>query len=85
DLELWSTDMSRCVRKIRPLAGRCVIFNTSADSFHGHPRPLACPSGVTRKSIALYYYSKGRHDREVEPTSITDWQELPEVPLPAAE
>ncbi len=24
----------------RPSAGRCVIFNTDADSFHGHPRPL---------------------------------------------
>ena len=60
DLELWSTDMSHCVRKIRPLAGRCVIFNTSADSFHGHPRPLTCPVGVTRKSIALYYYTTRR-------------------------
>ena len=85
DLELWSTDMSHCVRKIRPLAGRCVIFNTSADSFHGHPRPLTCPDGITRKSVALYYYSKGRQDRAVEPTSITDWQELPQVPLPEAE
>ena len=85
DLELWSTDMSHCVRKIRPLAGRCVIFNTSADSFHGHPRPLTCPQGVTRKSIALYYYSKGRQDQRVEPTSITDWQELPQVPVPDAE
>ena len=85
DLELWSTDMSHCVRKIRPLAGRCVIFNTSADSFHGHPRPLTCPEGVTRKSIALYYYSRGRQDAAVEPTKVTDWQKLPEVPLPQAE
>jgi hypothetical protein len=85
DLELWSTDMSHCARRIRPLAGRCVIFNTSANSFHGHPRPLACPDGVTRNSIALYYYSKGRQDAAVEPTKVTDWQTLPKVPLPQAE
>ena len=85
DLELWSPDMSRCVRKIRPLAGRCVVFNTAEDSFHGHPRALACPSGETRKSIALYYYSNGRQDRTVIPTEETDWQTLPEVSPPAAE
>jgi Rps23 Pro-64 3,4-dihydroxylase Tpa1-like proline 4-hydroxylase len=85
DLELWSPDMSQCVRKIRPLAGRCVIFNTSADSFHGHPRALTCPEGMTRKSIALYYYTNGRQDREVTATQITDWQSLPEVSLPTAE
>lgn len=35
---------------------RCVIFNTDADSFHGHPDPLTTPDGITRKSVALYYY-----------------------------
>ena len=85
DLELWSPDMSRCVRKIRPLAGRCVIFNTSADSFHGHPRALTCPEGMTRKSIALYYYTNGRQDRDITPTQVTDWQPLPEVSPPTAE
>ncbi len=80
-LELWNADASRCVRRIRPLAGRCVIFRTDARSFHGHPRPLACPEGVTRKSIALYYYTVGREDA-VEPTARTDWQVLPDVALP---
>ncbi len=81
-LELWNRDTSRCVKRIRPLAGRCVIFNTDATSFHGHPRPLACPEGMTRKSIAIYYYTLGRDDAEVEPTSRTDWRLLPEVELP---
>jgi hypothetical protein len=56
-LELWSGDMQRCEETIAPLAGRCVIFNTTSTSFHGHPQPLACPAGQTRKSLALYYYS----------------------------
>lgn len=82
-LELWNQDASQCIKRIRPLAGRCVIFNTDADSFHGHPRPLKCPEGRTRKSIAIYYYTVGRSDKNVEPTRKTDWQVLPEVDLPA--
>jgi hypothetical protein len=34
-----------------------VIFNTDIDSFHGHPEPLTTPADITRKSIALYYYT----------------------------
>ena len=34
-----------------------VIFTTSNVSFHGHPDPLQTPEDVTRKSIALYYYT----------------------------
>ena len=56
-LELWSRDMQECVQKISPLFNRCVIFNTDEDSFHGLPDPIACPEEMTRKSIALYYYT----------------------------
>lgn len=81
-LELWNSDATQCIKRIRPSAGRCVIFNTDAGSFHGHPRPLQCPEGVTRKSIAIYYYTLGRDGAEVEPTARTDWQALPDVELP---
>lgn len=57
ELELWSTDMSKCVETIAPRFNRCVIFNTSHDSFHGHPEPMTCPEGMYRRSIALYYYT----------------------------
>jgi hypothetical protein len=60
-LELWDRSMTRCVRKIAPTFNRCVIFNTDADSHHGHPDPLDTPEGVTRKSIALYYFSVAPH------------------------
>lgn len=56
-LELWSTDGSRCEQRILPLFNRLVVFNTTERSYHGHPEPLACPEGRTRKSLALYYYS----------------------------
>ncbi|MEP1471042.1 MAG: 2OG-Fe(II) oxygenase [Halieaceae bacterium] len=81
-LELWNQDASQCVKRLRPSAGRCIIFNTDADSYHGHPRPLNCPEGMSRKSIALYYYTVGRDDKDVAPTQRTDWQKLPETELP---
>ncbi|MEQ8757981.1 MAG: hypothetical protein RID09_31295 [Coleofasciculus sp. G1-WW12-02] len=34
-------------------------------SYHGHPEPLTCPEGRTRKSLALYYYSNGRPAEEI--------------------
>ncbi len=58
NLELWTRDMKRMFRKIPPLFNRCVIFNTDKDTFHGHPDPLKCPEDMTRKSIALYYFTE---------------------------
>jgi len=57
DLELWSTDMKRCERRVAPIGNRAVIFTTNADSFHGHPEPMRCPPGVARQSLALYYFT----------------------------
>ncbi|WP_040260891.1 2OG-Fe(II) oxygenase [Pseudomonas massiliensis] len=59
NLELWSPDMKTCLKKILPIYNRCVIFNTDKDSNHGHPEPLTTPEHVTRRSIALYYYTSG--------------------------
>jgi hypothetical protein len=56
-LELWDKEMKACEEKVTPVFNRCVIFNTDADSFHGHPEPMTCPEGVFRRSIALYYYT----------------------------
>ena len=45
-LELWDRDMKVKVREVMPVFNRCVVFNTDADSFHGHPDPLCTPEGV---------------------------------------
>ncbi|WP_034061044.1 2OG-Fe(II) oxygenase [Lacinutrix jangbogonensis] len=58
DLELWKKDMSKCEVKISPLFNRIVVFNTDEDSYHGFPDPIQCPEDVTRKSIALYYFTE---------------------------
>jgi hypothetical protein len=62
DLQLWSENMNQCSTKIYPFYNRAVIFKTANDTFHGLPDPIQCPSNLTRKSIALYYYSNGRSD-----------------------
>jgi len=59
-LELWDRKMQGCVKAISPLINRCVVFNTDADSYHGHPDPLATPPEVKRRSIALYYYTASK-------------------------
>lgn len=64
-LELWDKDMIQCEKKILPIFNRCVIFSTTDFSYHGHPEPLTCPEGQTRKSLALYYYTNGRPAEEV--------------------
>lgn len=56
-LQLWDRSMSRAVQTIAPTAARMVVFATTDTSFHGHPDPLDCPPSVTRRSIALYYYT----------------------------
>ena len=50
--------MKRCDKRIAPIGNRVLIFNTDADSFHGHPDPLTSPVGVARQSLALYYFTE---------------------------
>jgi len=56
-LELWDKGMRGCEVSVAPILGRAVVFNTSLDSFHGHPDPLTCPDTRDRRSIATYYYT----------------------------
>lgn len=75
-LELWERDMSQCVQRVAPVAGRCVIFSTTRDSFHGHPHPLTCPENQSRKSVALYYYTNGRPADEDPSPHKTIWKDI---------
>ena len=64
-LELWDKDMRNCKQKILPSFNKMVIFSTTDFSNHGHPDPIECPTNISRKSIALYYFSKGRPKNEI--------------------
>jgi len=73
-LELWDAGVTRCVRRIEPLFNLCVVFRTTATSFHGVPAGVACPEGQSRKSIALYYFREEGQTCPLRPTHY--------VPLP---
>ncbi|HEU0043882.1 2OG-Fe(II) oxygenase [Sphingomonas sp.] len=83
-LELWDEQMTTREHDIVPAFNRCVIFNTTSNSQHGNPEPINHPQGISRKSIALYYYTatwdgkKRSHTTQfqVRPGSEdkTDWQ-----------
>ena len=64
-LQLWNREMTECQAKILPIFNRVMVFGTTDFTYHGHPDPLACPKGMTRKSLALYYFSNGRPAEEV--------------------
>lgn len=76
-LELWSKNMNKCEKKILPIFDRVVIFNTLSDSHHGHPEPLMCPKQMSRKSIALYYFSNGRPKEEIKKSHTTIYKKRP--------
>lgn len=64
-LELWDQEMKQCVTKIKPKFNTVAIFSTTDFSFHGLPDPVTIPDSMSRKSLALYYYSNGRPLEEV--------------------
>lgn len=63
-LELWDREMKRAEAKVLPVFNRVMVFGTTDFTYHGHPDPLQCPVGMTRKSLALYYFSNGRPAEE---------------------
>jgi 2OG-Fe(II) oxygenase superfamily len=64
-LQLWDREMTQCEAKVLPVFNRVVVFGTTDFTYHGHPDPLQCPEGMTRKSLALYYFSNGRPADEI--------------------
>jgi hypothetical protein len=76
-LELWDRQMNACVKSVLPVLNRCVVFNTDADSYHGHPDPLTTPDGITRRSMALYYYTASREIYKEVPNNGTMYQARP--------
>ena len=64
-LELWDSRMARCVKQVLPTFNRLAVFSTTDTAYHGHPDPLQCPPGRSRKSLALYYYTRQRPAGEI--------------------
>jgi hypothetical protein len=64
---------ARPARSVAPLFNRCVIFETSERSWHAFD-PIRLPpehAGLTRRSIALYFYTKDRPAADIAPRHTT--------------
>ena len=80
----WDTAWGGCLELLRepsdlrdksvvaPLANRAVIFETTESSWHGFRRIRIPPGrGISRKSIAIYFYTKDRPAAETAPSHGT--------------
>ncbi len=57
DLAYGTDDGELDVQKsVYPHFNTTVLFTTDDTSFHGQPEAMDLPAGITRNSIALYYY-----------------------------
>ena len=75
DLELWNDNGNKpgeLGAKVEPKFNRAVIFNTTRTSWHG-VQSVNCPEGQSRKSLALYYYTKTRPVGEQYVDSSVIW------------
>ncbi|MFM8791535.1 MAG: 2OG-Fe(II) oxygenase [Solirubrobacterales bacterium] len=63
--ELRKTKTAEPALSLLPTFNRAALFSTSNCSWHGQPRPVECPAGMSRRSLALYYYT-------VEPANLDD-------------
>lgn len=68
--------------RIAPLLNRCVIFETTENSWHGFDQ-ISLPAeyaNLSRKSVALYFYSKDRPSNEVTGKHTTHYvnRQLPD-------
>lgn len=66
-LEFWDLREPRQLASVLPIFNRGVIFETNEISHHGHPQPLNTPQDMTRKSMAVYYYTATREDSALPP------------------
>lgn len=74
-LELWDEKVRHPIARFAPVINRAVLFRTNEISYHGHPKPLACPEGRTRRSFALYYYLPW--DKSLAARMNTNYQLVP--------
>jgi Rps23 Pro-64 3,4-dihydroxylase Tpa1-like proline 4-hydroxylase len=90
EFELWDPQVREMLGVWSPVFNRCVLFNTTTESFHG-VRAVRCPIGRTRNSFAAYYYTHepppdwdGKfHDTIYKPRPGEWWKAWVQMPLEA--
>jgi Rps23 Pro-64 3,4-dihydroxylase Tpa1-like proline 4-hydroxylase len=74
--EPWSAPSKNKIAKIAPLWNRLAVFPTTESSWHGF-ETVRAPQGKSRKSIALYLYTKERPPAETGSMHSTVYYERP--------
>lgn len=70
-IEFWDREMIGPTASILPIFNRIVIFSTGENSNHGQRLPNACPPGISRKVLNLYFYTTHRHDGDMDDPHFT--------------
>lgn len=74
----WTPDKN-VKKKVIPIKNRLVLFETNEKSWHGFERVSdKVPNGTTRKSFAIYMYTKDRPKEEIAPEHGTFY--VPQFP-----
>jgi len=80
EFELWNKDVSKIERAMQPIFNRCVIFETTEQSYHGVTK-VKCPDGMSRNSFAAYYYTPCAPDNYTGEDHSTVFRARPEERL----
>lgn len=74
-LQIWENQNNKpkhLRHSIDPISNRAVIFSTTRTSWHG-VAPVDCPPDRSRRSLALYYYTRTRPAAETYRDSSVIW------------
>ena len=78
----WLPPKENAIRVVVPVANRCVLFETSENSWHGFSR-IRIPAEkqhVSRRSIAVYFYTRDRPAAETAADHTTVYVQRPLPP-----
>jgi Rps23 Pro-64 3,4-dihydroxylase Tpa1-like proline 4-hydroxylase len=84
NLELWDTDVTKCVKKVLPIFNRLLVFTVTDFNMHGVPEVINCPEDMSRKSLAFFYFTNGRPASEIDSSKTlhVKFQDKPGVETP---